>query len=187
MLESIGVSVQLAAVEGYLLGFGLGGLEIHHAIGAIVEIDYCIELASQKERPGMAREYDRKRLDPLFGHSHNTREKGGIKVGGRVAGKLGFHQAVDGTKNRWKGGGRPRDAVDVFKIETTWALIPQESQIGGAKLNRIGGHGLPLFLLGIRPGSLYNLFYIFYTCVTVNTSLLPLLNQNKGAEGKFWI
>jgi hypothetical protein len=38
--------------------------------------------------------------------------------------ELGFHQAVDGAKNGGEGGGRPVDAMDVFQVKTTRALIP---------------------------------------------------------------
>ena len=46
MLQGIGVGMQLAAIEGDLGGLGLGGLEVHHAVGAIVEINRRIDLTA---------------------------------------------------------------------------------------------------------------------------------------------
>ena len=67
-----------------------------------------------------------------------------------MTGELGFHQAVDGTKDRWEGSGRPRDAVDVFEVETARAFVPQESQVGGAELDRVVGMGYLYYQLPYR-------------------------------------
>ncbi len=58
MLQGIGVGMQLAAIEGDVLGFGLRGLEVHHAVGAIVEVYQSVKLASQEAAQGMTRQGD---------------------------------------------------------------------------------------------------------------------------------
>ena len=136
MLEGIGVGVQLAAVEGDLGGFGLGSLEVDDAVRAIVEVDHRIHLASQETAQGMTGHHRR-------GLTRSTSRIQLIIPGGRdgtmsEAGRpaiVGFHQAVDGAKDGREGSGRPRDAVDVFEIETARAFIPQEGQVGRAELD----------------------------------------------------
>jgi hypothetical protein len=46
-----------------------------------------------------------------------------------MSGKVGFHQAVDGTEDRRKGGGWAVDAVQVFEVETARAFIPEEGKV----------------------------------------------------------
>ena len=58
MFESIGVGMQLAAVEGDLGRFRFRGLEIYHAMGAIFKIDRCIDLSAEEA----AQVYDRAAL-----------------------------------------------------------------------------------------------------------------------------
>jgi hypothetical protein len=108
-------------------GFGLGGLEVYHAKGAIVEANHGVNLAPQEAAKVMTGQADGKRLDPFLGDGHYARWQGRVKVGGGTAGELGFHQAVDGTKDGWEGSGRPADAMEIFEVETARALIPQES------------------------------------------------------------
>ena len=153
MLQGVGVGMQLATVEGDLLLFGGRCLEVHHAKGTIVKANQGVNLAPQEAGEVMTGQADGKRLDPFLGNGDHTRWQGRVKVGGGVAGELGFHQAVDGTKNGGEWGGRPGDAVEIFEVETARALIPQESQIGRAELDRGIKHGLSRFFIII------NLYY----------------------------
>ncbi len=66
MLEGIGVGMQLAAVEGDLGRLGLGGLEIHYAMGAIVKINRGVDLAAQEAAQAMTGQRNGYRFDPLF-------------------------------------------------------------------------------------------------------------------------
>jgi len=56
MFQGISVGMQLAAVERNLGGFRFGGLEVHYAMGAILEINHSVELASQEAGYRMTRE-----------------------------------------------------------------------------------------------------------------------------------
>ncbi len=145
VLKSIGVGVQLATVERDLGGFGLGGLEVHHTIGAIVEIKNCVQLTSQKAGQGMVGENNWKRLDPLLGDTHIPGGQGRVNIGGGTTSELGFHQTIDSTKYGRKWGSRAVDATEVFKVETARALVPQESQVRWAEFDECGGHRLPIF------------------------------------------
>ena len=48
VLEGISIRMQLAAVEGNLGRFGLGSLEIHNGVGAIVEVYRGVDLTAQE-------------------------------------------------------------------------------------------------------------------------------------------
>ena len=124
MLEGISVGMQLTAVEGDLGRFRFGGLEVHHGIGAIVEADHSVDLASQEAAQGMPGQADGYRLDPLLGNTHKPGGQGRVKLGGRATSELGFHQAVDGAKDGGEGCGRAADSMQVFEVETARAFIP---------------------------------------------------------------
>jgi hypothetical protein len=96
----------------------------------------------------MTGQADGKRLDPFLGDGHYARWQGRVKVGGGAAGELGFHQAVDGTKDGGEWSSRPADTVEIFEVETARAFIPQKSQVRRAELDRSCGHGSPFPIVG---------------------------------------
>ncbi len=100
----------------------------------------------------------------MLGDGDHTGGQGGFEIGAGVTSVLGLHQAVDGTEDGRERGGWSRDTVDMFQVETAWALVPQEGQVGWAELDRCGGHLGSSFRMVVESGFRMKVLFMKMGC-----------------------